>query len=56
MYILMKLTEANERRALGIPDGKTLTIYRRQSDGSWNFITIVQTLTLEREIISNRVR
>ena len=31
----MKLTEANGRRAPGIPDGKTLTIYRRQPDGTW---------------------
>ena len=31
----MKLTEANGRRAPGIPDGKTLTIYRRQPDGLW---------------------
>jgi ketosteroid isomerase-like protein len=31
----MKLSEANGRRAPGIPDGKTLTIYRRQPDGTW---------------------
>jgi ketosteroid isomerase-like protein len=31
----MKLSEVNGRRAPGIPDGKTLTIYRRQTDGTW---------------------
>jgi ketosteroid isomerase-like protein len=31
----MKLSEVNGRRAPGIPDGKTLTIYRRQPDGTW---------------------
>ena len=31
----MKLTDENGRRAPGIPDGKTLTLYKRQPDGMW---------------------
>jgi ketosteroid isomerase-like protein len=31
----MKLTDKNGRKAPGIPDGKTLTLYRRQPDGMW---------------------
>jgi ketosteroid isomerase-like protein len=31
----MKLVDMNGRRAPGIPDGKTLTLYRRQVGGTW---------------------
>lgn len=31
----MKITEKNGRKSPGIPDGKTLTLYRKQTDGTW---------------------
>lgn len=31
----MRLEDEKGRRAPGVPDGKTLTLFRRQSDGSW---------------------
>jgi ketosteroid isomerase-like protein len=31
----MKLKDSKGKRVPGIPDGKTLTIYARQPDGSW---------------------
>lgn len=31
----MRLRDEHGRRAPGVPDGKTLTIFRRQPDGSW---------------------
>lgn len=31
----MKMTEKDDRRAPGIPDGKTLTLWGRNPDGEW---------------------